>query len=67
DQVKYMSSIHDPMQFRNELEAFINRYPELFPNKIKAGYRLKESRLRSILMLCEQVKIGENGVLAEYL
>ncbi len=23
--------------------------------------------LRSILMLCEQVKIGEDGVLAEYL
>jgi len=45
NQVKYMSSIHDPMQFRNELEAFINRYPELFPNKIKAGYRLKEMRV----------------------
>jgi hypothetical protein len=45
NQVKYMSSIHDPMQFRNELEAFINRYPELFPNKIKAGYRLKEIRV----------------------
>jgi len=35
----------DDQKFRQELDTFINIFPELFPNAIKNGYLLKESRI----------------------
>jgi len=44
DQENYMEKVEDPKMFRNELDPFIEKYPELFPYGIESGYSLKEVR-----------------------
>jgi hypothetical protein len=44
DQEKYMDEIEDSKKFRQQLDGFINEFPELFPDGIKNGYRMKEIR-----------------------
>ncbi|MEA2061381.1 MAG: hypothetical protein U9P10_12920 [Thermodesulfobacteriota bacterium] len=41
DQEKYWDSIKVPKKFRQELDALISTFPELFQNSIKNGYLLK--------------------------
>ncbi len=45
DQEQYFDSIKAPKRFRKELDAFINKIPELFPSTIGNGYSLKEIRV----------------------
>lgn len=40
-----MNAIKDPVKFRNELVSFIDKFPELFPNRIKKGFAMKDIRL----------------------
>ena len=44
DQVKYMAAIEDFQKFRKMLDEFIEKYPELFPDGIHNGYRMKDVR-----------------------
>lgn len=44
DQSQYMATIEDPIKFREILDDFIVRIPELFPDTIPNGYRIKEIR-----------------------
>jgi hypothetical protein len=39
-----MSDIEDPKKFREQLDKFIVKFPELFPDGIESGYLLKEIR-----------------------
>ncbi len=39
-----MDAIEDPKKFRKILDQFIDEYPELFPDGIHDGYRMKETR-----------------------
>lgn len=36
-----MNAIKDPVKFRNELVSFIDKFPELFPNRIKKGFAIE--------------------------
>jgi len=44
DQVKYMAAIEDFQKFRKMLDEFIEKHPELFPDGIQNGYRMKDVR-----------------------
>ena len=39
-----MDEVEDPEMFREKLDKFIDKYPELFPEGIRNGYLIKEIR-----------------------
>lgn len=61
DQEKYMDAVEDPKAFRNELDFFIDEFPELFPDEIKNGYLMKEIRYSKKSKLPTR-RIKVNGV-----
>ena len=50
-QAEYELNMHDPLYFRNVIDFFIDRHPELFPFRLQDGYQMKDIYLSKKLSI----------------
>lgn len=62
NQETYLEIVNDAVKFRIQLDGFIVKFPELFPESIVNGYQLKETRFSKKLSLpTKRIRIGRKS------